>query len=116
MSKDNNPFMKVKLNGKQYDLENHQENTNYWTDYVNDKLLGRKIVKVEYMSTKEANESMWCSRPIAILLDDGKWIYPMRDDEGNDGGAMGVCGKKGMDTYPVLSLSKNDKEVENEIN
>ena len=87
-------------------LNDPKERTKYWTDYVSKKLVGRKIVKVEYFSSKEAEESMWYNRPVAMLLDDGKWLYPMRDDEGNDGGAMGVSGDKGSDTYPVLSLDK----------
>ena len=94
---------KTKLNGKEYDLSKDKSRTEYWTDYVSDKLIGRKIVKVEYMCSREAEESMWYNRPVCILLDDGNWIYPMRDDEGNDGGAMGVAGADGSDTYPVLS-------------
>jgi hypothetical protein len=46
---------------------------------------------------------MWYNRPVCILLDDGKWLYPMRDDEGNDGGALGIAGPR-QDTYPVLSV------------
>lgn len=87
-----------------YDLNNPKERTEYWTKYVADKLVGKKIVKVEYMSNKEAEESMWHSRPICILLDDDKWLYPMRDDEGNDGGAIGVASKDGSDTFPVLGV------------
>ena len=94
----------AELNGKKYDLMNDKDRTEYWTDYFADKLVGRKIVKVEYMSSREAKESMWYSRPVCILLDDGKWLYPMRDDEGNDGGAMAYIGKKANETFPVLGV------------
>ena len=45
-------------------------------------------VAVEYISESEVEEFMWHSAPIAIQLNDGHWIYPSKDDEGNDGGAM----------------------------
>jgi hypothetical protein len=51
-------------------------------------LEGRKIVKVEYLTQEEADDLGWSSRPICIGLDDGSWIYPSMDDEGNDGGAL----------------------------
>ena len=93
---------KTKLNGKEYDLMDPVENNQYWTKIAENVLLKRKIVKVEYMSSREAKESMWYSRPVCFLLDNGKWLYPMRDDEGNDGGAIGVASKDGSDTFPVL--------------
>ena len=51
-------------------------------------LEGRKIIKVEYMSQEEADEIGWCSRPVCIGLDDGSWLYPSMDDEGNEAGAL----------------------------
>ena len=93
----------AKIGKKEYNLLDPKECTQYWTDYVSKELVGRKIVKVEYMCSREAEESMWYSRPVCLLLDNGNWIYPMRDDEGNDGGAMGVAGANGSDTYPVLN-------------
>tara|TARA_R110002012_G_scaffold37090_1_gene104263 strand:+ start:6487 stop:6798 length:312 start_codon:yes stop_codon:yes gene_type:complete len=100
----------VKLDSKSYDLSNNKDRTEYWTKYVADKLIGRTIVKIEYMSSREAVESMWYSRPVCILLDNGKWLYPMRDDEGNDGGAIGIASKDGGDTFPVLGVEDSDNE------
>ena len=56
------------------------------------------------MSTHEANESMWDNRPICILLNDGTWIIPQRDDEGNDGGALYVANavKDKAEVLPVI--------------
>ena len=96
----------AKIGKKEYNLSDPKECTEYWTNYVSKELVGKKIVKVEYFTSKEAEESYWYSRPVAMLLDDGKWIYPMRDDEGNDGGAIGVASKDKSDTYPVLSVNK----------
>ena len=94
----------TELNGKKYDLMNVKERTEYWTDFAADKLLGKKIVKVEYFTYKEAEECMWYCRPLCFQLDDGTWVYPMRDDEGNDGGAMAYIGKKANETFPVLGV------------
>ena len=60
----------------------------YWTDLITKHLIGRKIVKVEYIPEDEMEENMWYKRPISIQLDNGHWITPIMDDEGNDGGAI----------------------------
>ena len=74
----------------------------YWTDLITKHLVGRKITKVEYIPTEEMEENMWYKRPIAIRLDNGHWIVPMMDDEGNDGGAMSTTFKD-LSTIPVIS-------------
>ena len=73
----------------------------YWTELIAKHLVGRKITKVEYIPTEEMDENMWYKRPISILLDDGHWITPMMDDEGNDGGAMCTTIKE-LRTIPVI--------------
>jgi len=73
-----------------------------WTKRANKLLLGRKIVKVEYMPVKESDDMMWDYQPVCFLLDNGSWIYPMKDDEGNDGGVLAV----GQDMLPVLRGDK----------
>jgi len=76
--------------------------TKIWNKTANDLLLNRKIIKVEYMGTEEAEKSMWYSRPVRIILDDGTNILPMSDDEGNDGGALWLGSKDKEDILPVL--------------
>ena len=76
--------------------------TKIWNKTANDLLLNRKIVKVEYMGSEEAEKSMWYSRPVRIILDDGTNILPMSDDEGNDGGALWLGNKDREDILPVL--------------
>ena len=78
--------------------------TKIWNKTANDLLLGKKIVKVEYMSSEEADKGMWYSRPVRIILDDGTNILPMSDDEGNDGGALWLGNKDGEEVLPVLGL------------
>jgi len=77
-----------------------KENLNdKWTKFAEKQLLGKKIIKVDYLSDDEAKDSMWYNKPVIFQLDNGAWVYPMRDDEGNDGGALVV----GKETLPVLS-------------
>ena len=61
--------------------------------------MGKKIVKVEWMGEDEKEEIGWHSRPLCMQLDDGTWIFPMADDEGNDGGALAVGNSE---TLPVF--------------
>ena len=84
----------IKLDGKSVEQ--------YWTDKIAKHLVGRKITKVEYIPTEEMEDNMWYKRPIAIRLDNGHWIVPMMDDEGNDGGAMSTTFKD-LSTIPVIS-------------
>ena len=60
----------------------------YWTNKIADGLVGKKIVKVEYLPKKYMEEWMWDKRPITIHLEDGTILIPQMDDEGNDGGAI----------------------------
>ena len=76
--------------------------TKQWTDRFK-FLVGCKIIKVDYMSNKEAEEIGWYSRPIQIHLDSGAILSPQADDEGNDGGAL-FTGWKDESLAPVLSI------------
>ena len=39
---------------------------------------------------EEAEQTGWYSCPILLQLEDGSWLIPQQDDEGNDGGAIGI--------------------------
>jgi hypothetical protein len=60
----------------------------HWTGLAQDQLVGRKIVKVRYMTKEEMSEWGWYHSPLILELDDGTLLYPSRDDEGNDAGAL----------------------------
>lgn len=92
----------AKIGKKSFDLNNAEQREQYWTSLAAQQLLGKKIVKVRYLSQKEASDMGWGSRPVVIQLDDGNIIYPSRDDEGNDGGALFTNDKKNS-VLPVLS-------------
>ena len=78
-----------------------QELQKQWEKDIAEKLIGRTIAKVEYMSKFEAEDYGWYKRPIIITLDDGKILSPMADDEGNNGGAIATT-YKDLPTIPVL--------------
>lgn len=61
-----------------------------WIKRVEKKLLGRKIVKLEYMTQDEADEWGFSNRPIKILLDNEIFLFPASDEEGNDSGVIFV--------------------------
>tara|TARA_R110002050_G_scaffold287110_4_gene438105 strand:- start:2159 stop:2410 length:252 start_codon:yes stop_codon:yes gene_type:complete len=77
--------------------------TKKWTMIAADQLLGKQIVKVEYMTSEECENKGWYSRPVMFQLDDGNWIFPSQDDEGNNGGALFTNHKKEW-VLPVLSV------------
>ena len=72
-----------------------------WIALISKHLVGKKIARIEYMSGEEADDYGWYSRPVAIGLDDGTWLVPMSDDEGNDGGAITTTINE-IQTIPVL--------------
>jgi len=64
---------------------------NKWQKLVNKHLVGRKIVKVEWLNPKETEEIYgWDQQPCEIYLDNGTILTPRSDDEGNESGAIGT--------------------------
>ena len=59
-----------------------------WQKRIEKHLLGKSIIKVEYMSEKDSEEQGFDCRPIQLLLNNGIWLTITSDDEGNDGGAI----------------------------
>lgn len=71
-----------------------------WNALATNELLNRKIVKVRYLTQQECDDMMWDHRPVAMLLDNGVWIFPSADDEGNNGGSLFLTSK----TTPCLPV------------
>jgi hypothetical protein len=66
-------------------------------------LLDRRIVEVRYLTPDECRRQMWCFTGVALVLDDGTIVYPARDAEGNDAGALhGVAGDGTQFVLPEL--------------
>ena len=97
---------KTKLNGKEYNLSDPKECTEYWTKTAQNVLLGRRILRVEYMKDKECNEYDWYKKPITFILDNGTRVIAMQDDEGNDGGVLTCLTKDAEEVLPVLSVDE----------
>lgn len=71
-----------------------------WTEIAK-MLEGRTIVKVRYLSEEEADDLDWYCRPVVMFLDNGEYIFPMADDEGNNGGALATS-YDDHDLLPVI--------------
>ena len=62
---------------------------NRWEKLVSKHLVGRKIVKVKWLSAKESERIYgWDQQPCEIYLDDGTILTLSSDDEGNESGAI----------------------------
>ena len=59
-----------------------------WEQRISKQLVGRKIVKVEWMTKKEADENYWYFQPVLLILDDGTVLCPASDDELNNAGSL----------------------------
>ena len=75
--------------------------TDKWEKRISSKLVGKTIAKIEYLTSEEGEEMMWYKLPLVITFTDGSWIFPMADDEGNDGGSLATS-IKGLETIPVM--------------
>ena len=75
-----------------------------WDETANTVLKGKKIVRVEYMSTKETKSYGWYKRPVTFTLDDNTRIIAMADDEGNDAGVLAYLNKDVDSVLPVLGM------------
>ena len=73
-----------------------------WTIHAEKALLNKRIIKVEYMSKKEAKDYDWYHRPVTFILDDWTRVIPQSDDEGNSGGALWFGNKNEESLMPVL--------------
>jgi|TARA_R110000772_G_scaffold12839_5_gene38550 hypothetical protein len=73
-----------------------------WVKKISDKLVGKTIKEVRYISDKEARGMYWDARSVAIQLSDGEWVFPMQDDEGNGPGALSTT-YEDLPTIPVFS-------------
>ena len=59
-----------------------------WGDQATKALVGKKIVAARYLNDDEVESLGWYKSAIVLLLDDGTYVYPSRDDEGNGAGAL----------------------------
>tara|TARA_R100001510_G_C7626456_1_gene186244 strand:- start:550 stop:816 length:267 start_codon:yes stop_codon:yes gene_type:complete len=73
-------------------------------------LVGKIIQNARYLSKEEMNDCFGKEEyggmkvPLVIEFTDGSYIFPMRDNEGNDGGALATSSKENP-TLPVIGRS-----------
>ena len=72
-----------------------------WIRSISKLLVGKKIVKVQYMTDDHAKKFGWDFKPIQIRLEDGTWLTPSSDDEGNNAGSL-FTNNKDLPTIPVI--------------
>ena len=73
-----------------------------WQKKLKKHLVGRTIVKVEWLSPKRTEKLLgWRNQPCEIYLDNGTILTPSADDEGNDAGAI-FTNIKEMPVLPVF--------------
>ena len=72
-----------------------------WKKAVADKLVGKTIKSVSFMTQSEADDWGWSKRPLQINLSDGHQLLISQDDEGNNGGSVFTT-YEDLPTIPVL--------------
>ena len=78
-----------------------------WNTIAQNFLVGKTIENARYLSKEEMNECFGeedyggMKVPLVIAFTDGSWIFPMSDDEGNDGGALATSSQE-EPTLPVI--------------
>ena len=72
-----------------------------WGTLASEKLNGRTIVECRYLTDEEARDLYWDRKCLAIILDDGSYLFPSADDEGNDAGAL-FTSWEDLPTIPVI--------------
>jgi len=73
-----------------------------WTAYANERLRGKQVKKVQYLTPEDTEAMGWYKRPLVIIFTDDSYIFASMDDEGNDGGTLFGGGAEGDWTFPVL--------------
>jgi len=67
----------------------------------NDMLVGRTIKSMRRLTDEEMDEFGWTKNPMVLFLDDGTFIIPQIDEEGNDGGVLYIQSKRACSTIYV---------------
>lgn len=81
--------------------EAQQETVDRWEKLCIQHLVGKTIKEVRYMTNAEQKNHGWFCKPLVIFFTDGSFIYPSKDDEGNDAGAL-FASFKDLQVIPVI--------------
>ena len=72
-----------------------------WAEEVSAKLVGKKIVRVRYMTPDEVKDCGWFNAAVILRLDDGTLLYPTADDEQNNAGSLATT-HEDLPVIPVI--------------
>lgn len=72
-----------------------------WAEKAAAVLVGKTITGVRYLTEKERETLGWRNRSLALILDDGTYLWPSADDEGNGAGALFTTNPD-LDVIPVI--------------
>ena len=86
------------IKAKELRNKTREININTWITLIKKHLLNRKIVEIKCMSDEDAKYQGWNKQPIQIKLDNGTWLTPSIDDEGNDGGSI----QTNLEDMPII--------------
>ena len=72
-----------------------------WGKKASDFLVGKTIAQVRYLTDQEREGMDFQSSCLCIIFNDNSYIFPMRDDEGNDAGALSTSNRE-LEVIPVI--------------
>ena len=75
-------------------------NEQKWIEAIRKSLVGKKVTDITYMTEDQCEENLWYNRPVVIIFDDGSYIIPLSDDEGNNAGALATSD----DELPIIPV------------
>ena len=77
-----------------------------WNTKTKKFLVGKTIENARYLTKEELIDCFGDDSykvPLVIEFTDGSWIFPMSDDEGNNGGALATS-DEAIPTIPVTRI------------
>ena len=86
---------------KPLDQMSNKELKTEWGKRATKHLVGKKIVQVRYLNKKEMDDLGWDQIPLVMFFNDGSYMFPSQDDEGNDGGSL-FTSFKDLSVFPVI--------------
>ena len=72
----------------------------HWGHLASNFLVGQTIRRVRYLTDNEVIDLGWTRSNVVIEFEDGHWIIPMTDDEGNDAGTLWTSSQSELNVIP----------------
>ena len=74
----------------------------YWGNLASNFLVGKTIRRVRYLTDREREDIAWDKSGLVIEFEDGHGLLAMRDDEGNDAGALWTSSQSEINVIPTI--------------